>query len=124
MLNACCLNHEEDVLIWKKDPSGVYSIVSAYVNSFEDYDVPCWAMAWVKGMTPKINIFFWIILQNKILTLDNIKKRGFFIVNQCGLCENDEESVDHIMLHFSFNTKVWDKIWSLMNMDWVPHATI
>ena len=52
-MNAYCLNHEEDVLIWKADPSGVYSISSTYANSFEDHNVPCWAMAWVKGMTPK-----------------------------------------------------------------------
>ena len=81
-------------------------------------------MAWVKGMTPKINIFFWILLQNKILTLDNLKKRGFFIVNRCVLCKNDEELVDHIMLHCPFSSMVWDKIWYIMSMDWVPHATI
>ncbi len=40
-LNACCLNHEEDVLILKDDPSREYSTSSAYTNSFEDHDVPC-----------------------------------------------------------------------------------
>ena len=74
-------------------------------------------MAWVRGMTPKNNIVFWILLQNKILSLDNLKKRVVFIANRCVLCKNDVESVDHIMLHCSFTKKVWDKIWSLMNMD-------
>ena len=46
------------------------------------------------------------------------------MVNWSVLCKNDEELVDHIMLHFPFTTKVWDKIWNLMNMDWVPHTTI
>ena len=78
----------------------------------------------MKGMTPKVNIFFWILLQNKILTLDNLKKRGFFIVNHCVLCKNDEESVDHIMLHCPFSSMVWDKIWYFMSLDWVPHVTI
>ena len=64
-LNAYCLNHEEDVLIWEKYPSGVYSTSSAFANSFEDFEGPCWDLAWVKGMTPKINIFFWILLQKK-----------------------------------------------------------
>lgn len=98
-LNAYCLNQEEDVLIWKDDLSGEYSILSTYTNFFDDQEIPCWAKAWVKGMTPKINIFFWIILQKKFLTLDNLKKRGFYIVNGCVLCNNDGESVDYIMLH-------------------------
>ena len=75
-LNAYCLKHDDDVPIWKKDPFGGYSISSAFSFSFEDFEAPCWALAWVKGMMPKINIFFWILLQNKILTLDNLKKRG------------------------------------------------
>ena len=78
----------------------------------------------MKGLTPKVNIFFWILLQNKILTLENLKKRGFIIVNRCVLCKNDGELVDHIMLHYPFTKKVWDKIWSLMNVDRVFHATI
>ena len=78
-LNVFFLNHEEDDLIWKTNPSGMYSIASTYANSFDNHDEPCWPKAWVKGMTPKVNIFFWILLQNKFLTLDNLKKRGFII---------------------------------------------
>ena len=123
-LNTCYLKHEDDVFIWKENPSGMYSTLLAYANSFEDHDVPCWAMAWVKDMTPKVNIFFWILLQNKILTLDNLNKMKFLIVNRCALCENDEESMDHIMLHCPYTKLVWDKIWSLMNVDWVSQTTI
>ena len=78
----------------------------------------------MKGMPPKVNIFFWILLQNKILTLDNLKKRGFIIVNRCVLCKNDGETVDHIMLHLSFTKKLWDKVCRLLKVDWVFHATI
>ena len=61
-LHAFFLNHKEDDLIWKTDPSGIFSIASAYANSFDVHDEPYWAKAWVKHMTPKVNIFFWILL--------------------------------------------------------------
>ena len=60
-LNVVFLSQKEDDLIWKLDPSGIFSISSAYANSFDLYEEPCWAKAWVKGLTPKINIFFWIL---------------------------------------------------------------
>ncbi len=31
-LNGLFLNHEEDVLIWKNDPGGMYSIALAFAN--------------------------------------------------------------------------------------------
>lgn len=123
-LNAYCLNHDDDILIWKKDPSGEYSILSSFSFSFEGFEAPYWDLAWVKGMTPKISINFWILLQNKILTLDSLKKRGFIFANRCVLCKNDEESVDHILLHCPFSSMIWDKIWNLMSLDWVPPTTI
>ena len=78
----------------------------------------------MKGLTPKINIFFWILLQDKILTLDNLVKKGFIIINRCALCKNDYELVNYITLHCSFNKKLWDWVCDLLNMDWVFPITI
>lgn len=44
-LNAFFLNHEDNVLIWKTDPTGMFSIASSFANSFNGHDEPCWAMA-------------------------------------------------------------------------------
>ena len=35
----------------------------------------------------------------KTLTLDQIQKRGWSLVNRCYLCQMDEESINHILLH-------------------------
>ena len=73
-LNYFFLNHKEDEIIWGSEPNGFFSVASAYVDSFVNHDEPCWAKVWMKGMTPKVNIFFWILLQNKVLTLENLIK--------------------------------------------------
>ena len=96
ILNVVFLSHEEDELIWKFNPNGLFSMSSMYVNDFGEHPQPCWAKAWFKGMTPKVNIFFWILLQDFFYTLNNLLKRGFNIVNRCYLCKNDVESVNHI----------------------------
>ena len=97
---------------------------SVYANAFEEHQEPCWAKAWFKGMTPKVNIFFWILLQEKILTTDNLLKKGFKIFNRCYLCENDVESITHLTLHCSFTKNIWDRVYGLLNIALVFPTTI
>ena len=76
LLNVFFLDNDEDSLIQKDNPNGQFSVSSLYRFSFDECQEPIWAKAWFKGMTPKINIFLWILLQDKILTIDNLKKKG------------------------------------------------
>ena len=57
ILNVVFLSHEEDALIWKYNPNGIFPVSLVYANAFEEHPKPCWAKAWFKGMTPKVNIF-------------------------------------------------------------------
>lgn len=72
----------EDEIIWHADPSGQFKVSSIF-GSKEKVNLPFWSQAWTKGIIPKFNIFFCVLLQNKILTLDNLQKRGINLVNRC-----------------------------------------
>lgn len=124
ILNAIFLSHEEDALIWKYNHNGFFSVSSVYSNDFEEYHEPYWAKAWLKGMTPKVNIFFWILLQEFFLTMGNLLKRGFKIVNRCYLCKKDAESVDHMAIHYYYTRRLWERVCGLLNIIWVFPATI
>ena len=52
MLNVVFLIDEEDSLIWKLNPNGLFSVSSLHVQNFEDFHERCWAKDWFKGMTP------------------------------------------------------------------------
>ena len=106
ILNVVFLIHEEDALIWILNSNGLFSVSLVFANDFEEHPKPCWAKAWFKGINPKVNIFFWIFLQEFILTTDNLLKRGFNIVNRCYLCKNDVESVNHMILHCFYTKRV------------------
>jgi hypothetical protein len=41
----------------------------------------------------------WSVALGKILTLDNLKRRNIVLVNRCGMCKKEEESIDHLLLH-------------------------
>ena len=70
------LNNNMDEMIWEGNTNGLYSIASSYFSLWNMMEKPIWDKAWMTSLTPKINIFFWLMLQEKILTLENLAKRG------------------------------------------------
>ena len=110
-------------MIWRNDANGNFK-VSFIFRSKEKGPCPLWSKAWIKGLTPKINIFFWILLQKKILTQDNLQKRGINVVNWCCLCKKDLEDSDHLFLNYNYSQNVWNYILKFWIIAWVHHNKI
>ena len=47
----------------------------------------------------EVGLFTWEATWKRILTLDQIKRKGWILANRCNLCEVKEESTDHILPH-------------------------
>lgn len=71
-----CL-YSQDSFIWKGMSSGCFLVASVVSLLSPTSSPPYWEKVWVKNLIPKVNIFFWLMLQNKILTTDNLCRRGF-----------------------------------------------
>jgi hypothetical protein len=67
-----------------------------------------WEKLWNNPHWPKIKVFQWLILHNRILTWENLKKRGFIGPSRCHLCEEKDETMNHLMDECPYTTKVWD----------------
>ena len=50
-------------------------MASGYLLLWNKMDKLVWAKVWTLGLTPKINIFFWLMIQDKILSLDKLTKK-------------------------------------------------
>ena len=46
----------------------------------------------------KIKCFIWLLINNKILTWDNLSKRGWIGPSRCGLCGSGDDSIQHIFV--------------------------
>ena len=66
----------------------------------------------------RVLAFVWLALQNKILTMDNLRRRKMLIVNACPLCLANEESVDHLFLHCKQTKAIWLAILKEFNCSW------
>jgi hypothetical protein len=67
-----------------------------------------WEKLWNNPHWPKIKVFQWIILHNRILMWENLKKRGFIGPSTCHLCEENDETMNHLMDECPYTTEVWD----------------
>ena len=53
------------------------------------------------------------------MTLDQLKKRECALVNRCFLCGEDEESIEHILIHCSKVWELWTLLFASIGIDWV-----
>lgn len=53
-------------------------------------------------------LFKWLVQQSKILTWDNLRKRGFVGPSRCHLCRQHEETTNHLLNRCTFTTILWN----------------
>jgi hypothetical protein len=61
----------------------------------------------------------WSAALGKILTLDNLRKRNIVLVNRCGMCKKEEESIDHLLLHCESAQFLWNAFFSRFGLAWL-----
>ena len=72
-----------------------------------------------------MGIFSWEAAWGKILTLDNLKRRGVAFANSCFMCEEDEETIYHLLIHCKSAKMLWDLFLTMVGISWVfPHSVL
>ena len=66
-----------------------------------------WKKVWHPDSIPKVNSFMWILLHNKLLTAENLRKSGINGPSRCAQCNLDEETTSHIFLQCKISLSIW-----------------
>ncbi|RVW51874.1 hypothetical protein CK203_067969 [Vitis vinifera] len=92
----------EDRLLWKETKDEIFSVKSLYsiLVSRRGVQFPI-NIIWNPCVPTKVCFFAWEAFWGKVLTLDQLKKRGWCLANRCFLCCEEEESIDHILIQCS-----------------------
>ena len=109
----------KDVMLWKVDPSGVYTTKSAYnlliTPSSPALDRRTSQLLWNMKIPPKHAVFTWKLLSGRLPTRANLSRRGVNIQDTaCPLCGDVQEEVGHLF----FNCKKILGLW-WESMSWI-----
>ena len=80
---------------------------------------------WKSCVQPKVSFFTWEASWGKVLTLDQVKKRGQALANRCYFCQAEEESIDHyLLLHCEKTRVLWEMPFTLFVVSWVFPSSV
>ena len=116
---------QEDRLLLKDSISDGFSVRHMYRKLMfsPPFDFPSKSI-WNPIVPPKLGFFAWEASWGKVLTLDQLKRRGIPLANRCFLCEEYEETIDHLLIHCARAKLLWDLLLAITEDNWVFPRTV
>jgi len=116
------LNEMEDRHVWRLESGGCYSSKSAYRAYFQgSITFEPWKRLWKSWAPNKCKVFLWWAIRNRCWTADRLEKRGLPHPNQCPLCDQENETVQHLSTSCVVARQVWFNLLAPLNLgDCIP----
>lgn len=103
---------------WRLTDHGQYTCKSAHLVQFRgSYETYRSGIIWKTRVENKFKFFVWTLVQNKILTADNLAIRGWPHHQSCLLCNSQQETGHHLYLSCPFGSVVWTLVLGWYNFD-------
>jgi hypothetical protein len=117
VIGEVTLSQEADRIVWRHMASGQLSSKSCY-NAFflGSISFEPWKRLWKTWAPPKCKFFLWLAIRNKCWTVDRLQRRGLQYPVCCPLCDQEQETVQHILCTCSFSRDFWHLILSSIGL--------
>ena len=110
----------EDKIIFKGSKNDGFSVKNMYrvLDCSPQVAFP-YRSIWNPVIPPRMGFFAWEASWERVLTLDQLKRRGRALANRCFLCEEDEEDINHLLVHCKKAKMLWDLLLTIVGISWV-----
>lgn len=108
--------NKEDTLWWNLTKHGNFTVKSFYkALSLQNFVFP-YKKLWQIKVPLKVRIFIWLVIKNKILTKDNLYKKGWRKGDiKCQFCDNIE-TVQHLFFECPLAKFLWNIVSCSLNL--------
>ena len=62
------------------------------------------------AVRPKAYNIMWMMMNQKLSTVDRLTRWGLEVDKTCVLCKNADETIEHLFLQCQFAGKLWEKV--------------
>jgi hypothetical protein len=92
---------------WRLSNHGIYSSKSAY-DAFFVWSITFapWRRVCKTWLPSNCKVFIWLAIKNRVWTADRLAKRGLPHPNACPLCDQSDETIQHILISCVFACEV------------------
>ena len=116
---------QKDRVVWKGGNKGVFSIKGLYFVLENGCTTPFpLKIVWNPWIPSKASFFTWEACWGKVLTLDQLKKRGWTLANRCALCKVELKTINHILLYCYKARLLWQLVFSIFGVWWIIYETV
>jgi len=103
--------HSSNRFIWKWTANGNYTASLAYRAFFTGMTSLIGAKhVWRAAVPPKVKFLFWLALHGRLWTAERRKRHGLQPEANCALCDQHDETTDHLLAYCSFTREVWVRL--------------
>ncbi|GJM99719.1 hypothetical protein PR202_ga16847 [Eleusine coracana subsp. coracana] len=97
-----------DIHYWRLSGSRIYSAKSAYEALFQGFiGFEPWQRIWKSWAPAKCRFFMWLVAHDRCWTADRLARRNLPRPENCLLCDQEEETIDHILVGCVFARQFW-----------------
>jgi hypothetical protein len=116
---------EESKLCWIPSKKGLFDVRSYYsvLVPHDSTHFP-WRNIWRNKTHLRVLFFAWLATWEKILIMDNLRKRHVIVVDWCCMCKKSGELVDFLLLHCEMASVLWNTTFSLTGLAWVMSSRV
>ena len=123
--NSCANYHidvtREDIISWSPDPSGVFTVSSAWNHFRPTMPVVNWHYSiWFPQAIRRHSFIVWLAVHNRLATQDKLLKWGLTNSMSCVFCRADVEDRNHLFFGCQFTASIWSRILRLCGFSRMP----
>ena len=111
---------------WKLTQDGSYTSKSAYAAFFEGtIKFGSWRRIWKTWAPPRCKFFIWLVFHNRVWTADRLARRNLPHPEACPLCDQENETINHLLVGCVFARQVWALVLHQLGMlQLAPQPTV
>jgi hypothetical protein len=110
----------EGRLWWVPSKRGLFGVKSFYnIMGCHDGFYFSSRSVWRTKVPLRVSFFVWLVALEKILTMNNLRKRCLIMVDWCVMCKMNGKSVDLLLFHCEVVSAIWNVIFDRFGLSWV-----